>query len=149
MPRTASIRRPRGFTLLELIVVVTILAILMGVVAPRLMSWPGEARKARARTDMKAIATALQTYHVDNFKYPSTQQGIEALVRKPSGQPDAPNWKTGGYLGATDVPKDPWNRPYLYISPGQGGREFDVYTLGADGKPGGEDEDADLGHWMQ
>lgn len=137
-----------GFTLLELIVVVTILAILMGVVAPRIMDAPDKARQSRAKTDMKALATALQAYKLDNFNYPSTQQGLEALVRKPSGSPEAPNWKNGGYLASTELPKDPWGRTYLYVSPGQHG-DFDVYTLGADGKPGGDEYDADLGHWMQ
>lgn len=137
----------RAFTLLELIVVVTILAILIGVIAPRIMDAPGKAREARAKADMKSIATALQVYKLDNFHFPSTQQGLEALVRKPGGQPDAPNWKQGGYLATQEQPKDPWGKPYLYVSPGQHG-EFDVYTLGGDGKPGGEGEDADLGHWQ-
>lgn len=143
-----SRQRSGGFTLLELIVVVTILAILMGVVAPRIMDAPDKARQSRAKADMKALATALQGYKLDNFNYPSTQQGMEALVRKPSGAPEAPNWKNGGYLASNEVPKDPWGRPYLYVSPGQHG-DFDVYTLGADGKPGGDNYDADLGHWMQ
>lgn len=138
----------RGFTLLELIVVVTILAILVGVVAPKIMDAPDKARQAKAKADMSAIATALETYKLDNFNYPSTQQGLDALVRKPGGQPEAPNYKNGGYLSINEVPKDPWNRPYLYVSPGQHGA-FDVYTLGADGKPGGENFDADLGHWMR
>lgn len=140
-------RQQAGFTLLELIVVVTILAILIGVIAPRIMDAPDNARVARAKADMKALATALQVYKLDNFHFPSTQQGLEALVRKPAGQPEAPNYKQGGYLATQELPKDPWQRPYLYVSPGQHG-EFDVYTLGADGKPGGESYDADLGHWM-
>ena len=139
--------RASGFTLLELIVVVTILAILIGVIAPKIMDAPDKARVARAKADMSALATALQTYKLDNFNYPSTQQGLEALVKKPGGQPEAANFKQGGYLSTNEVPKDPWNRPYLYVSPGQHG-DFDVYTLGRDGKPGGEEYDADIGQWM-
>jgi len=140
--------RTRGFTLLELIVVVTILAILAGLVLPNVIGAGDDARKQRAVADLKSIATALNLYKLDNFGYPSTQQGLDALVRKPAGQPEAKNWRKGGYLQGTEVPKDPWQRIYLYVQPGQHG-EFDVYSLGADGKPGGDDYDADLGHWMQ
>lgn len=135
---------PRGFTLIEVLVVVVILAILAAVVVPRVMEYPGEARVARAKADIQAIVTALNTYKLDNFVYPATEQGLEALVGKPSGAPEAPNWRKGGYLDA--VPKDPWGRSYLYLQPGGHG-EMDVYTLGADGKTGGEGEAADLGNW--
>jgi general secretion pathway protein G len=136
--------RPRGFTLIEVLVVVVILAILAAVVVPRVMEHPGEARVARAKADIQAIVTSLNTYKLDNFSYPATEQGLEALVSKPSGAPEAPNWRKGGYLDG--VPKDPWGRAYLYLQPGAHG-DMDVYTLGADGKTGGEGEAADLGNW--
>lgn len=137
-------RRARGFTLIEVLVVVVILAILAAVVVPRMMEHPGEARVVRAKADIQAIVTALNTYKLDNFSYPATEQGLEALVTKPAGAPEAPNWKKGGYLDG--VPKDPWGRTYLYLQPGQHG-DMDVYTLGSDGKPGGEGEAGDIGNW--
>jgi len=137
--------RAAGFTLIEVLVVVVILAILAAVVVPRVMEHPGEARAVRAKSDLQAIVTALNTYKLDNFAYPSTEQGLRALVQKPSGQPEAPNWKKGGYLD--NVPKDPWGREYLYLHPGMHG-DIDVYTLGADGKSGGDGENADIGNWQ-
>jgi general secretion pathway protein G len=134
----------RGFTLIEVLVVVVILAILAAVVVPKVMEHPGEARVARAKADIQAITTSLNTYKLDNFVYPATEQGLEALASKPSGAPEAPNWRKGGYLDG--VPKDPWGRNYLYLHPGSHG-DMDVYTLGADGKPGGEGEAADIGNW--
>lgn len=134
----------RGFTLIEVLVVVVILAILAAVVVPQVMEHPGEARVARAKADIQAIVTSLNTYKLDNFAYPATEQGLEALVSKPSGAPEAPNWRKGGYLDG--VPKDPWGRNYLYLHPGAHG-DMDVYTLGADGKTGGEGETADIGNW--
>lgn len=139
-----SARLARGFTLIEVLVVVVILAILAAVVIPRVMEHPAEARVARAKADIQAIVTSLNTYKLDNFAYPATEQGLEALVSKPSGAPEAPNWRKGGYLDG--VPKDPWGRNYLYLQPGAHG-DMDVYTLGADGKPGGEGEAADIGNW--
>lgn len=142
IPNSKS-RLSRGFTLIEILVVVVILGILAAIVVPRVMERPGEARATRARQDIQNIVTALSLYKLDNFVYPSTEQGLDALVVKPSGQPEAPNWK-GPYLDR--MPKDPWGRPYLYQHPGQHG-EIDVYTYGADGKPGGEGEAADIGNW--
>ena len=138
-------RASRGFTLIEILVVVVILGILAAIVVPRVMERPGEARVTRARQDIQGIVTALSMYKLDNFAYPSTEQGLEALVTKPSGQPDAPNWK-GPYLERTA--KDPWGHPYQYAQPGQHG-SIDVYSLGADGKPGGDGEAADVGNWEQ
>ncbi len=137
-------RFTRGFTLIEIMVVVTIIAILIAIVAPRVMDQPDKAAAVRARADIAAIATGLNLYKLDNFTYPSTDQGLAALVTKPGGQPEAPNWKAGGYMDR--VPKDPWQRDYVYLSPGQHG-EIDVYSLGRDGQPGGEGPAADVGNW--
>lgn len=131
-----------GFTLIEILVVVVILGILAAIVVPKIMERPGEARVVRAQQDIRGISSALGLYKLDNFVYPTTSQGLDALVNKPSGQPEAPNWK--GYLDK--LPKDPWGRPYQYQSPGQHGT-FDVFTFGADGKPGGDGEAADIGNW--
>jgi general secretion pathway protein G len=134
----------RGFTLIEILVVVVILGILAAIVVPKVMEHPGEARQVRAKQDIQAIVTALNMYKLDNFVYPSTEQGLDALVNKPSGSPEAANWRKGGYLDK--APKDPWNHPYLYLHPGSHG-DVDVFSYGADGKPGGEGEDADMGNW--
>ena len=142
-PPAASPRAARGFTLIEILVVVVILGILAAIVVPRVMERPGEARVTRARQDIQGIVTALSMYKLDNYAYPSTEQGLDALVTKPSDQPDAPNWK-GPYL--EHAPKDPWGHPYQYAQPGQHG-SIDVYSLGADGKPGGDGEAADVGNW--
>ncbi len=133
-----------GFTLIEILVVVVILGILAAIVVPRVMEHPGEARQVRAKQDIQAIVTALNIYKLDNYTYPSSEQGLDALVHKPSGSPDAPNFKPGGYLDR--VPVDPWKHPYLYVHPGQHG-DVDVYSLGADGKPGGDGEAKDIGNW--
>ncbi len=137
-------RTVRGFTLLEIVVVVTIIAILSAVVIPRFFDKPGEARQAKAKSDIQSLSTALNLYRLDNFSYPSTDQGLQALVQKPNGSPEARNWKSGGYVD--QLRKDPWGRDYLYVSPGQRG-DFDLYSLGADGQPGGDGEAADVGNW--
>ena len=145
-----AFRRPAaataGFTLIEVMVVVAILAILASVVVLQVMDRPGEARQARAQADIKTIVNALNLYRLDNYAYPSSEQGLQALVAQPGGAPEARNWRAGGYLDR--VPVDPWQREYLYLNPGQRGA-FDVYTLGADGRPGGEGENADVGNWSE
>ena len=144
--RGRFIRNPRGargFTLIEILVVVVILGILAAIVVPRVMERPGEARVTRAKQDIQGIMTALNLYKLDNFNYPANAQGLDALVAKPSGQPDTPNWK-GPYLDR--APKDPWGHPYQSAQPGQHG-PVDVFSYGADGKPGGDGEAGDVGNW--
>ncbi len=137
-------RAPRGFTLIEVLVVIVILSILAAVVIPRVMDQPDQARVTKARQDVASLVTALNIYRLDNFTYPSTDQGLEALVQEPAGLPAAPNWKQGGYIDR--LPADPWGSPYQYLSPGLHG-EIDVYSLGADGAAGGEGLNADIGNW--
>jgi general secretion pathway protein G len=146
MPWHRSIRAasPRGFTLIEVLVVVVILGILAAVVVPRIMDQPDKAAVVRARQDIQSLDTALKMYKLDNFSYPSTQQGLDALVQRPTGAPDAPNWKEGGYLDR--LPRDPWGNAYEYLSPGRNG-EYDIYSLGKDGQPGGDGFNADIGNW--
>ncbi|MBL4583675.1 MAG: type II secretion system major pseudopilin GspG [Pseudomonadales bacterium] len=136
--------RQSGFTLIEIMVVVVILGILASVVVPRIMDRPDTARITKARLDIQAMESILNQYRLDNFVYPSTEQGLEALVEKPSGDPEPANWNKSGYI--KNLPKDPWKRPYLYLNPGEKG-EFDLYSLGADGQTGGEEANADIGNW--
>ncbi len=133
-----------GFTLIEILVVVVIMGILAAIIVPRVMDQPDQARVTKAKTDIQSLVTALEMYKLQNYNYPSTNQGLEALVSKPSGQPEARNWKTGGYIDR--LPKDPWGNSYKYLSPGVHGL-FDVYSLGADGLSGGEDIARDIGSW--
>jgi general secretion pathway protein G len=132
----------RGFTLLEIMVVVVIIGILGALIAPQIFGQVDKARVTKARQDIAAIEAALEMYRLDNFRYPSTEQGLKALVEQPT---DVKNWKPGGYLKA--LRKDPWDGDYQYANPGGHGKQFDVFTLGADGQEGGEGYDADLGNW--
>ena len=134
----------QGFTLIEIMVVVVILGILASVIAPRIMDNPDKARVSKAKTDINALESALDVYRLDNFVYPTTDQGLEALVAEPITAPEPPNWKQGGYVKRLN--KDPWGNDYLYLSPGQKG-EIDIYSLGADGAPGGDGINADIGNW--
>ena len=135
--------REAGFTLIEIMVVVVILGILAAIVVPKVMDRPDAARITKARQDIRALESSLNLYKLDNFVYPSTDQGLQALVEAPSGS-GAPNWKKGGYLDR--LPKDPWNNEYQYLNPGVHG-DIDIYSLGADGRPGGEEINADIGNW--
>ncbi len=132
----------QGFTLIEIMVVVVILGILAALIAPNLIGRIDEARVTAARNDIRTIESALQLYRMDNFRYPSTEEGVEALVTKPD-DPDI-KWPEGGYLQR--LPKDPWDRPYLYLQPGNNGI-YDLYTFGRDGQQDGEGPDADIGNW--
>lgn len=135
----------RGFTLIEILVVVSILAILGALVVPKIMDRPNEARVVAAKHDISAVIAALKIYKLDNGRYPTTEQGLRALVEKPTSDPVPGNWKQGGYL--EKIPKDPWGKEFLYLNPGIH-QEIDVMSYGADGQQGGEGFDADLGSWM-
>ncbi len=136
-----SLSNQSGFTLIEVMVVVVILGILAAIVVPKVMDRPDAARIVKAKQDIRTLESALNLYKLDNYNYPTTDQGLEALVNNPGG---AKNWKQGGYMPR--MPKDPWGNEYLYLSPGSHG-SIDIYTLGADGASGGEGSAADIGNW--
>ncbi|MFN2328161.1 MAG: type II secretion system major pseudopilin GspG [Chromatocurvus sp.] len=142
--RFVTARRGDGFSLVEILVVLVIMGLLISVVAPTVLNRADDARVQKAQADFKAIETALKIYRLDNYTYPTTEQGLDALVEPSTLAPEPRNFKQGGYLA--EVPRDPWGRPYLYLSPGEHG-EVDIYTLGADGLSGGEDQNADIGNW--
>ena len=135
-------RNQRGFSLIEIMVVVVILGILAALVVPKIINRPDEARVVKAKQDALAIQSALDLYKLDNGFYPTTDQGLQALVEKPTSNPTPHNWQT--YLKS--LPKDPWGRDYLYLNPGEHD-EVDVFTYGADGQPGGTGINADMGNW--
>lgn len=135
----------RGFTLIEIMVVVVIIGVLGAIVVPQFMSRPDQAKVTAARTDIQAISTALEMYRLDTFNYPSTQQGLEALVTRPAGTPLARNWNPQGYLKS--LPVDPWGTPYQYLNPGTHSAGYDLFSFGADGVQGGEGFATDIGNW--
>jgi general secretion pathway protein G len=139
----ASQSNARGFTLLEIMVVVVILGILAALVAPSIINRVGDAEVTKARQDIRAIETGLNLFRLDNFKYPTSEQGLRALVEQPTDS-SIRNWKRGGYV---ELKKDPWGNDYQYAYPGTHGKEFDVWTFGADGQEGGEGINADIGNW--
>ena len=139
-------RRQKGFSLIEILVVLVIMGLLISVVAPTVLNSADGARLQKVQADFKAIETALKIYRLDNYVYPSTEQGLIALVEPSTLEPEPRNFKTGGYL--EEVPMDPWGREYLYMSPGEN-NEVDLFSYGADGLPGGEGQNQDLGNWSQ
>lgn len=143
--RTHSVFQ-RGFTLIEIMVVVAILGILAALIVPKVIGRSDEARVVAAKQDIGTLMQALKLYRLDNQRYPSSEQGLNALVTRPTVAPIPPNWKAGGYLDR--LPRDPWGNPYQYLAPGLHG-EIDVFSLGADGQPGGSGLDADVGSWEQ
>lgn len=140
IPKKNRLLRP-GFTLIEMIVVLAIIAVVAVMIVPNVIGRPDQARVTVAKTDLRTISAALKVYRLDNGDYPTTQQGLAALVRRPTAAPQPANWSSEGYL--PDEPLDPWGRPYAYRSPGENGG-FDLLSLGKDGQPGGEKLDADL-----
>ena len=135
-----------GFTLIELMVVIVILGILAGLIIPRIMGRPEEARRMKAVIQMEGLETALRLYKLDNGTYPSTEQGLQALVEAPTVGELPRAWREGGYLEKGKVPKDPWGNDYVYLSPGLHG-DYDLISYGPDGEPGGEDKNKDINSW--
>jgi general secretion pathway protein G len=136
----------RGFTLIELMVVIVILGILAGLIVPKIMSRPEQAKKVKARMLIESISTALHLYKLDNGMYPTTEQGLQALVEPPTSGDTPKHWRKGGYLEKGKVPKDPWGNDFVYLCPGIHD-DFDIITYGADGVAGGEDKNADINSW--
>jgi general secretion pathway protein G len=136
----------RGLTLIEIMVVMIILGIMAGLIIPRIMGRPEEARRMKARVQIESIETALKLYRLDNGYYPTTEQGLQALVEAPAVGQLPRGWREGGYLEKGKVPKDPWDNEYVYLCPGIHG-DFDLMSYGPDGEPGGEGKDQDINNW--
>ena len=136
----------RGFTLIEIMVVIVILGILAGLIVPRIMSRPEEARRTKAAMQIRSIETALKLYKLDNGVYPGTEQGLDALVKKPESGTAPRHWREGGYLESSKAPKDPWGNPFVYMMPGEHG-DFDLSSYARDGQKGGEGDNADINIW--
>ncbi|HEU4627028.1 MAG TPA: type II secretion system major pseudopilin GspG [Steroidobacteraceae bacterium] len=142
--RSARSTRQTGFTLIEIMVVVVIIGLLAAVIVPQVVDKVDQARVAKAKQDIASLETALTMYRLDNSKYPTTDQGLAALVTQPT-DPSIRHWRPGGYIKR--ISKDPWGNDYQYVYPGTHGGEYDLYSLGADNQPGGEGTDADIGNW--
>jgi general secretion pathway protein G len=134
----------KGFTLIELMVVIVIIGILATLLIPRIMERPEEARRIKAKMDMKTLESALKLYKLDNGTYPTTEQGLEALIKRPETEPVPRRWREGGYLETKRLPLDPWGNVYIYISPAPDGSDYEIISYGADGQPGGEGKNADI-----
>ena len=141
-----KIKTNHGFTLIELMVVIVILGILVSFIAPRLMGRPDEAKQVKARIQMESLETAIKLYKLDSGMYPTTEQGLQALVEQPQTGTLPKKWRKGGYLEKGRVPKDPWGNEFVYLSPGAQG-DYDIISYGADGVPGGEEFDKDINSW--
>jgi general secretion pathway protein G len=139
-------RSQRGFTLIEIMVVVVILGILAGLIVPRIMSRPEEARRTKAALQIRSIESALKLYKLDSGVYPSTEQGLDALVKRPESGNVPKKWREGGYLESSKVPKDPWGNNFIYLLPGEHG-EFDLSSYGRDGQKGGDGDGLDINNW--
>jgi len=142
--RQAGYARARGFTLIEIMVVVVIIGLLAAVIVPQVVSKVDEARVAKAKQDIASMETALTMFRLDNSKYPGTDQGLAALTTQPT-DPSIRHWRPGGYVKR--ISKDPWGNEYQYVFPGTHGTEYDLFSLGADGQPGGDGNNADIGNW--
>lgn len=136
-----------GFSLLELMIVIVILALLATALVPNLMDRPDEARVTKAKMDIRQIEFALKLYKLDNGNFPTTDQGLKALIMKPDTKPEPRNYRSGGYLESSDTPKDPWGNEFIYRAPGDSGRNYDIISLGSDGEEGGEGFAQDINSW--
>jgi general secretion pathway protein G len=136
----------RGFTLIELMVVIVILGILAGLIIPRIMGRPEEAKQLKAKLTIESLETALNLYKLDNGGYPDTEQGLQALIEKPETGNIPKKWREGGYIEKGKLPKDPWGNDFIYLSPGAHG-PYDIISYGYDGVPGGEDKNKDINSW--
>jgi general secretion pathway protein G len=141
------VRDKRGFTLIELMVVVVILGILAGLIIPKIMGRTDEARKLKARMQIEQLEQALKLYYLDSGEYPTTEQGLNALIEKPATEPVPKRWREGGYLEKGKIPRDPWDTPFVYVSPGVHSKDFDLVSYGADHEEGGEGKYADIESW--
>lgn len=137
----------RGFTLIEVLVVVVIMGLLIGLIGPNVLGQVDKARVTTAKADLNTLASALDMYKLDNHFYPTTDQGLEALVSEPTSSPAPKNWNNQGYLKGSEIPLDPWEGEYVYFSPGDGSRPYELISLGADGREGGEGYSADISVW--
>lgn len=142
----ARVKKHAGFTLIELMVVIVILSILAVYVAPKLVGREEQAKQVKARVDIQGLETALKLYKLDNGRYPTTEQGLDALVEPPETGKAAENWRQGGYIDKGKIASDPWGNDYIYLSPGSHG-DYDIISYGADGEPGGEEENKDIKSW--
>ena len=140
-------KNQKGFTLIEIMVVVIILGLLAGLVLPRILGQEEKAKVATAKVQIRSLEDALDSYKLDNGFYPTTDQGLDALIRKPEAGRVPEKWREGGYLKPARIPKDPWGKDFVYLSPGNEGREYDIVSYGADNEPGGEGNNADIESW--